>query len=165
MKVDIRCLSRHFLCNINFVHERFKHCIATFNDKYDMSSCRLNNIYYLHGYMLVKYNISLFFNQLSNEAFQRRIWILILSLNFVISAQRFGLPYLSPYLDSMGSNFSRGANFATAGSTIRFQQAGGQIRSSPFSLGIQYQQFERFKPTTKLIRDQGINNFNEEFWS
>ncbi|WVY90516.1 hypothetical protein V8G54_036030 [Vigna mungo] len=69
--------------------------------------------------------------------------------------QRFGLPYLSPYLDSMGSNFSRGANFATAGSTIRFQQAGGQYRSSPFSLGIQYQHFERFKSTTKFIRDQG----------
>ncbi|XP_047179460.1 esterase-like [Vigna umbellata] len=70
-------------------------------------------------------------------------------------AQRFGIPYLSPYLDSTGSNFSRGANFATAASTIRLQQAAVQYRTSPFSLGIQYQQFERFKPTTKFIRDQG----------
>ncbi|QCD99519.1 esterase-like [Vigna unguiculata] len=70
-------------------------------------------------------------------------------------AQSFGLPFLSPYLDSMGSNFSRGANFASAGSTIRLQQAAGQFRTSPFSLGLQYQQFERFKPNAKFIRGQG----------
>jgi len=82
--------------------------------------------------------------------------IQILSLNFVISAQSFGLPYLSPYLDSLGSNFSHGANFATAGSTIRLQQSVGQFRASPFNLGYQYSQFEHFKPITKFIRDQGI---------
>ncbi|KAK7373157.1 hypothetical protein VNO80_06555 [Phaseolus coccineus] len=70
-------------------------------------------------------------------------------------AQSVGLPYLSPYLDSMGSNFSGGANFASAGSTIRLQQSVGQFRSSPFILGFQYSQFQRFKPTAKFIRDQG----------
>ncbi|KAL5149756.1 Esterase [Glycine soja] len=67
-------------------------------------------------------------------------------------AEKFGLPYLSPYLDSLGTNFSSGASFATAGSTIIPQQ---NLRFSPFSLGIQYSQFQRFKPTTKFIRDQG----------
>lgn len=67
-------------------------------------------------------------------------------------AQSFGLPYLSPYLDSLGTNFSRGASFATAGSTIIPQQS---FRSSPFSLGVQYSQFQRFKPTTQFIREQG----------
>ncbi|KAL0408558.1 UNVERIFIED_CONTAM: GDSL esterase/lipase [Sesamum radiatum] len=36
-------------------------------------------------------------------------------------AERLGLPHLSAFLDSIGSNFSHGANFATAGSTIRPQ--------------------------------------------
>ncbi|OMO81626.1 Lipase, GDSL [Corchorus olitorius] len=45
-------------------------------------------------------------------------------------AQRLGLPYLSPFLDSIGTNFTHGANFATSGSTIRpqnttFRQTGG----------------------------------------
>ncbi|KAM2801013.1 hypothetical protein PS2_044499 [Malus domestica] len=40
------------------------------------------------------------------------------------------IPYLSPYLDSLGTNFRHGANFATGGSLIR---PGGY---SPFHLGI-----------------------------
>ncbi|KAL0297033.1 UNVERIFIED_CONTAM: GDSL esterase/lipase [Sesamum radiatum] len=36
-------------------------------------------------------------------------------------AERLGLPHLCAFLDSIGSNFSHGANFATAGSTIRPQ--------------------------------------------
>jgi hypothetical protein len=76
--------------------------------------------------------------------------------NFVISAQSFGLPYLSPYLNSLGSNFTHGANFATAGSTIRIPNSilpRGMF--SPFSLIIQYMQFRDFIPKTKFIRDQG----------
>jgi hypothetical protein len=76
--------------------------------------------------------------------------------NFVISAQSFGLPYLSPYLNSLGSNFTHGANFATAGSTIRIPNSilpRGMF--SPFSLIIQYMQFKDFIPKTKFIRDQG----------
>ncbi|KAH0669147.1 hypothetical protein KY285_023304 [Solanum tuberosum] len=45
------------------------------------------------------------------------------------------LPYLSAFLDSIGSNFSHGANFATAGSTIRPQNATmAQSGYSPISL-------------------------------
>ncbi|TKY56152.1 Esterase protein [Spatholobus suberectus] len=70
-------------------------------------------------------------------------------------ARSFGLPFLSPYLDSLGTNFSRGANFATAGSTIRPLQGLAQLRFSPFDLGVQYTQFKGFKPKTQFIRDQG----------
>ncbi|KAK2399490.1 GDSL esterase/lipase [Trifolium repens] len=75
-------------------------------------------------------------------------------LDFI--AQNFGLPYLSPYLNSLGSNFTHGANFATAGSTIKIPSSilpRGMF--SPFSLIIQYMQFRDFIPKTKFIRDQG----------
>nr|XP_012570621.1 uncharacterized protein LOC101514585 [Cicer arietinum] len=76
-------------------------------------------------------------------------------LDFI--AQNFGLPYLSSYLNSLGSNFTHGANFATAGSTIRIPNSIlPKGRFSPFSLAIQYMQFrDNFIPKTKFIRDQG----------
>ncbi|KAJ0024544.1 hypothetical protein Pint_08183 [Pistacia integerrima] len=54
------------------------------------------------------------------------------------TAESFGLPYLSTYLDSLGTNFTHGANFATAASTIRLpisMKPNG--RSSPFYLYLQ----------------------------
>nr|AAL68831.1 Enod8.2 [Medicago truncatula] len=75
-------------------------------------------------------------------------------LDFI--AQSFGLPYLSPYLNSLGSNFTHGANFATGGSTINIPNSiipNGIF--SPFSLQIQYIQFKDFISKTNLIRDQG----------
>ncbi|CAJ2674462.1 esterase-like [Trifolium pratense] len=71
-------------------------------------------------------------------------------------AQSFGLPYLSPYLNSLGSNFTHGANFAIAGSTIiNSDNILPERRFSPFSFIIQYKQFRDFIPNTKFIRDQG----------
>ncbi|KAL1314208.1 hypothetical protein HN51_040979 [Arachis hypogaea] len=72
-------------------------------------------------------------------------------------AKKVGVEYLSAYLDSVGSNFSRGANFATAGSTIRPQnttlrQAGG---FSPFSLDVQFTQFNDFHRRSQLFRNKG----------
>ncbi|KAL8139504.1 hypothetical protein V2J09_005525 [Rumex salicifolius] len=64
--------------------------------------------------------------------------------------ENLGVPYLSPYLDSIGTNFRHGANFATGGSSIR---PGGY---SPFHLGIQINQFIRFKScTTELYKQHG----------
>ncbi|XP_031477278.1 GDSL esterase/lipase At3g26430-like [Nymphaea colorata] len=61
-------------------------------------------------------------------------------------AQHSGLPYLNAYLDSVGSNFSHGANFATAGSTILRQNTTlFQSGFSPFSLDVQSWQFNQFK--------------------
>ncbi|KAK9945799.1 hypothetical protein M0R45_011298 [Rubus argutus] len=71
-------------------------------------------------------------------------------------AQSLGHPYLSAYLDSLGTNFSHGANFATAASTIRLPDhilpAGG---FSPFYLDIQYGQFLQLKFRSQLIRHRG----------
>ncbi|KAI8541487.1 hypothetical protein RHMOL_Rhmol08G0064800 [Rhododendron molle] len=60
-------------------------------------------------------------------------------------AEELGLPYLSAYLDSIGTNISHGANFAVAGSTIR---PGGH---SPFFLEVQISQFIHFKTRTTLL--------------
>ncbi|XP_024029514.1 GDSL esterase/lipase At3g27950 isoform X1 [Morus notabilis] len=63
-------------------------------------------------------------------------------------AEELKLPYLSPYLDSLGTDFRHGANFATGGSSIRL---GGY---SPFHLGIQINQFLRFKSHTTALYNQ-----------
>lgn len=71
-------------------------------------------------------------------------------------ANSLNLPYLSAYLNSVGTNFSHGANFATAGSTIRRQNTtlfqGG---FSPFSLDVQFWQFSQFKSKSEVVCKQG----------
>ncbi|KAK2983316.1 hypothetical protein RJ640_016054 [Escallonia rubra] len=70
-------------------------------------------------------------------------------------AQSLGLPYLSAYLDSVGSNFTHGANFATAGSTIRPQNTTlHQSGFSPFSLNVQFYQFNDFRRRSQILRSQ-----------
>ncbi|EEF48393.1 Esterase precursor, putative [Ricinus communis] len=71
-------------------------------------------------------------------------------------AQSFNLPYLSAYLNSLGTSFSHGANFATGASTIRLPFSiipSGS--SSPFFLDIQLLQFMQFKNRSQIIRKQG----------
>ncbi|KAL4573972.1 hypothetical protein LXL04_020794 [Taraxacum kok-saghyz] len=71
-------------------------------------------------------------------------------------AEGLGLPLLSPFLDSMGTNFSHGASFATAGSTIRRQNTTiFQSGYSPISLDIQYAQFNDFMKRSQIIRQKG----------
>ncbi|XP_039126048.1 GDSL esterase/lipase ACHE-like [Dioscorea cayenensis subsp. rotundata] len=71
-------------------------------------------------------------------------------------AKSFDLPYLSAYLDSLGTNFRHGANFATAASTIMQQTVplnkGGY---SPFSLQVQLAQFSQFKSRSHMISKKG----------
>jgi len=72
------------------------------------------------------------------------------------TAKSFCLPYLNAYLDSVGSNFSHGANFATAGSTVRPQNTTkSQSGYSPISLDVQFQQFRDFKTRSKFVRERG----------
>ncbi|VVA13594.1 PREDICTED: GDSL [Prunus dulcis] len=72
-------------------------------------------------------------------------------------AKSLGHPFLSAYLDSIGTNFSHGANFATASSTIRLPDpiipAPGGF--SPFTLNIQCSQFLQLKSRSQLIRHRG----------
>ncbi|KAL8043783.1 hypothetical protein ABFX02_08G007400 [Erythranthe guttata] len=76
-------------------------------------------------------------------------------------AEKLGLPYLSPYLDSIGTNFRHGANFATGGSTIRRQNESiFENGISPFSLDIQTMQFLQFKSRTSELYHQARTPFN-----
>ncbi|KAK3026028.1 hypothetical protein RJ639_042520 [Escallonia herrerae] len=71
-------------------------------------------------------------------------------------AESLRLPYLSAYLDSVGSNFSHGANFATAGSTIRRQNTTVyQSGYSPISLDVQSTQYTDFHRRSQVYRSQG----------
>ncbi|XP_047974228.1 GDSL esterase/lipase At4g01130 [Salvia hispanica] len=61
-------------------------------------------------------------------------------------AQALGIPFLSPYLQSIGSDFRHGANFATLASTVRLPQTSLFVTGvSPFSLAIQLNQLKQFK--------------------
>ncbi|XP_030953967.1 GDSL esterase/lipase At3g27950-like [Quercus lobata] len=70
-------------------------------------------------------------------------------------ANELKLLYLSAYLDSLGTNFRHGANFATGGSSIR---PGGY---GPFHLGIQTSQFIQFKSRTTALYNQLSPNSRE----
>lgn len=77
-----------------------------------------------------------------------------LVIDFIAESLR--LPYLSAFLDALGSNFSHGANFATAGSTIRPQNTTlHQSGFSPISFNVQFYQFNDFKRRSQLIRNKG----------
>ncbi|KAJ3671753.1 hypothetical protein LUZ60_007832 [Juncus effusus] len=71
-------------------------------------------------------------------------------------ANSLGLPYLSAYLDSIGTNFQHGANFATAGSTIRRENRTlFQSGFSPFSLDVQTWQFSQFINRSQFAYQMG----------
>ena len=63
------------------------------------------------------------------------------------------LPFLHPYLDSIGAPaFRKGSNFAAAGSTILPPSPNAV---SPFSFGIQVAQFLRFKNRVLELLEKG----------
>lgn len=70
-------------------------------------------------------------------------------------AENLQLPYLSAYLNSIGTNFRHGANFATGGSTIRRQnETIFENGISPFSLDIQIAHYDQFKSRTADLYNQ-----------
>ncbi|KAL5718060.1 hypothetical protein ACHQM5_010999 [Ranunculus cassubicifolius] len=71
-------------------------------------------------------------------------------------AESFGLPYLSAYLDAVGSNFTHGVNFATAGSTIRPQNESLSLSGfSPISGNVQWYQYNEFCTRSQIVRKRG----------
>ncbi|KAJ0544872.1 putative alpha-L-fucosidase [Helianthus annuus] len=61
-------------------------------------------------------------------------------------AEKLGLPYLSAYVDSIGTNFRHGANFAASGATIQPADALMLNKTlNPLTLIVQLSQFEQFK--------------------
>ncbi|XP_074316327.1 GDSL esterase/lipase At5g14450 [Silene latifolia] len=80
-----------------------------------------------------------------------------LILDFI--AEQIGLPYLSAYLNSLGANFSHGANFATGGSTIRREnETIFQNGISPFSLDVQIWHYDQLKSRSKDLYAQAGNS-------
>ncbi|XP_019423902.1 PREDICTED: GDSL esterase/lipase At4g01130-like isoform X1 [Lupinus angustifolius] len=74
-------------------------------------------------------------------------------------AQAFGLPFLSPYLQSIGSNFRHGANYATLASTVLLPNTSLFVTGiSPFSLAIQLNQMKQFKTKVEEIHQQGTSS-------
>ncbi|KAL4290456.1 hypothetical protein GQ457_14G004460 [Hibiscus cannabinus] len=86
-----------------------------------------------------------------------------LMIDFI--AERLGLPLLSSYLDSIGSNFRHGANFASGGSTIVPQNKTiAESGLSPFALNVQIFQFDQFKArTADLYRENKKHSCRNEF--
>ncbi|XWS69097.1 hypothetical protein CRYUN_Cryun04dG0150000 [Craigia yunnanensis] len=78
-------------------------------------------------------------------------------------ADELKLPFLSPYLDAIESNFRHGANFAATSSTI--QPADGNLFGAGFSslsLDIQLLQYEQLKERTNELSDKAKNpNFTD----
>lgn len=72
-------------------------------------------------------------------------------------AQGLGFPYLNPYLQAMGSNFTSGANFASAGASVL--QPTSQVKPngwlSPFYLQIQLNQFFHLKSIALELYSKG----------
>ncbi|CAJ1946735.1 unnamed protein product [Sphenostylis stenocarpa] len=89
-----------------------------------------------------------FFGSLSGRASDGRLIIDYMT-------EELKLPYLSAYLDSVGSNYRHGANFAVGGSSIR---PGGY---SAFPLGLQVDQFLQFKSRTNILFNQLSDNRTE----
>lgn len=69
--------------------------------------------------------------------------------------ESLNMSYLSPYLDSLGTEFRNGANFAVGGSTTL-------PNNKPFALHIQLLQFLRFRSRTLQLASQGSRNLISE---
>ncbi|OVA05094.1 Lipase [Macleaya cordata] len=71
-------------------------------------------------------------------------------------AQALGLPFLSAYLQSIGSNFKHGVNYATLASTVLLPNTSLFVTGiSPFSLAIQLNQMKDFKAKVLELNPSG----------
>lgn len=70
-------------------------------------------------------------------------------------AQGLGKSFLSPFLQSVDSNFTEGVNFASSGATAK-----SIFFISPFSLNIQVNQFKVFKEqVSTVLEKKGLRNY------
>jgi hypothetical protein len=73
-----------------------------------------------------------------------------------------GLPLLSPYLQSIGSDYRHGANFATLASTVLLPNTSVFVTgTSPFSLGIQLNQMKEFR--NRVLASNGNNGMPPQY--
>nr|XP_043619282.1 GDSL esterase/lipase At4g01130-like [Erigeron canadensis] len=80
-----------------------------------------------------------------------------LMIDFI--AERIGVPYVSPYLKSIGSDYRHGANFATLASTALIPETSLFVSGlSPFALPIQLNQMKHFKAQVHELYSKGSSN-------
>lgn len=70
-------------------------------------------------------------------------------------AKHLGMSLLSAYINSIGTSYRHGANFAAGSSTIMRQNKTYFDGGTPFTLEIQIQQFNNFKTRTAKFFTQG----------
>ncbi|KAF8032495.1 hypothetical protein BT93_D1415 [Corymbia citriodora subsp. variegata] len=76
-------------------------------------------------------------------------------------AQALGLPFLSPYLQSIGSDYRHGANYATLASTVLLPNTSLFVSGlSPFALPIQLNQMKAFKARVNESHSSGQKGTN-----
>ncbi|CAI9275870.1 unnamed protein product [Lactuca saligna] len=74
-------------------------------------------------------------------------------------AERIRIPFVSPYMKSVGSDYKHGANFATLASTVLLPQTSLFVSGlSPFALPIQLNQMKYFKFQVDELYSQGSSN-------
>ncbi|GER26472.1 GDSL esterase/lipase [Striga asiatica] len=74
-------------------------------------------------------------------------------------AQALGLPYLSPYLQSIGSDYKHGVNFATSASPVIQPNTSLFVTGvSPFYLAVQVNQMKLFKAKVEEFKSQEQTN-------
>ena len=78
-------------------------------------------------------------------------------MSFMISAEHLGFPLLSAYINSIGTSYKHGANFAAGSSTIRRQNRTVFEGGTPFTFEIQTAQFNQFKQRTGKFFNQGFS--------
>lgn len=72
------------------------------------------------------------------------------------AAEAMGLPFLSPYLQSIGTDYRHGANYATLASTVLLPNTSLFVTGiSPFSLAIQLNQMKDFKVRVNEFHQRG----------
>lgn len=73
------------------------------------------------------------------------------------AAQALGLPFLSPYLQSIGSDYKHGVNFATSASPVLQPNTSLFATGvSPFYLAVQINQMKQFKARVEEFKSQGF---------
>ncbi|KAL0426082.1 UNVERIFIED_CONTAM: GDSL esterase/lipase [Sesamum radiatum] len=93
-----------------------------------------------------------YFNRPTGRATDGRLYVDFL-------AQGLGLPFVSPYLQSIGSDYRHGANFATAASTVLMPTTSLFVNGvSPFYLAVQINQMKQFKAKAEEFKSQGQTN-------
>ncbi|XP_071717492.1 GDSL esterase/lipase At5g14450-like [Rutidosis leptorrhynchoides] len=74
-------------------------------------------------------------------------------------AENLSMPYLSAYVDSIGTNFRHGANFAASGCTIQPADALMLNRTfNPITLDVQLSQFEQFKKRSSDLFNEVVSS-------